>query len=97
MFDELATARQQVQDRVLDVDRLVRASAGGAIRGERPRWRKVELRPVALKSGLSLQVVTYDERQAHTSNHAWGSEAEQAVTGLLADPFGHWHVASADG
>jgi SAM-dependent methyltransferase len=95
--DELATARQQVQERVLDADRLVRASAGGAIRGERPQWRKVELRPVALKTGVALQVVTYDERQAHTSNYAWGSEAEQAVADLLGEPFGHWHVATTDG
>jgi SAM-dependent methyltransferase len=95
--DELATARLQVQERLLDADRLVRASAGGSIRGERPHWRKVELRPVALKTGLALQVVTYDERQAHTSNYAWGSEAERAVAGLLAEPFGHWHVASTDG
>lgn len=97
MSDELATARHQVQQRLLDADRLVRASAGGAIRGERPSWRKVELRPVGLKTGLALQVVTYDEHQAHTSNHAWGREAEQVVEGLLAEPFGHWHVASEDG
>ena len=72
MSTDLATAHEQVREQVLDADRLVRASAGGAVKGERPRWRRVELRPVDLSSGPHLQVVAYDEQQAFTSNHPWG-------------------------
>jgi SAM-dependent methyltransferase len=91
---ELATARQDVRRRLLDAEHLVRASAGGAIRGEQPRWRRVELRPVELKDGPHLQVVVFDQTQSFTSNHAWGEEAERIVTELLAEGFGHWHVTS---
>ncbi|MCZ3389100.1 MAG: SAM-dependent methyltransferase [Actinomycetia bacterium] len=82
---------------LLDANRLVRATAGGALRGQRPRWRRLELRPVELKSGQHLQVVAYDERQSFTSNYLWGADAEHAVDELLSEPFGHWNVASTDG
>jgi SAM-dependent methyltransferase len=94
---DLATAHDQVRRRLLDADRLVRASAGGAVKGHTPRWRRVELRPVDLSSGPHLQVVSYDDRQAFTANHAWGDDAENAVAELLAEGFGHWHVTCTDG
>lgn len=97
MSTDLATALQDVRRRLLDPERLVRATAGGALRGQRPRWRRVELRPVELKSGQHLQVVAYDERQSFTSNYGWGADAERSVDELLSEPFGHWHVASTDG
>ncbi len=97
MTTDLATARGEVRQQVLDADRLVRATAGGTLRGERPRWRRVELRPVELKGGPHLQVVAYDERQSFTNNYALGADAEQAVSELIGEPFGHWHVASTDG
>ncbi len=96
MSTELATARQDVRQRLLDAEHLVRASAGGVVRGERPRWRRVELRPVELKDGPRLQVVAFDQTQSFTSNYAWGDDAEQIVTELLAQGFGHWHVTSTD-
>jgi SAM-dependent methyltransferase len=79
-----------------DPDRLVRAVAAGRRRGTTPPWRRVELRPVALKAGPALQVVRYDERQAHTSNHAFGDAAGAEVATLLAEPFGNWHVETAE-
>jgi len=94
---DLATARAEIQQRVVDAERLVRATAGGALRGQRPRWRRVELRPVELKSGSHLQVVTYDERQSFTNNYLWNTDAERVVHELVGEPFGHWHVASTDG
>ncbi len=95
MSDDLATARDEVRRRLLDADRLVSANAGGALRGENTRWRRAELRPVDLKEGSRLQVVTFDERQAFTSNYPW-TDAEAAVDDLLGQPFGHWHVATTD-
>jgi SAM-dependent methyltransferase len=50
-----------------------------------------------IKGGSHLQVVTYDERQAFTQNHPWGTEAAAAVDALLAEPLGHWHVATTEG
>ncbi len=97
MSTDLATARGEVQQQILDAQRLVRATAGGALRGQRPRWRRVELRPVELKGGPHLQVVAYDERQSFTNNYSWGADAERAVGELLSEPFGHWNVASTDG
>jgi SAM-dependent methyltransferase len=74
----------------------VAASAGGRLRGAAPQWRKVELRPVLIKDQPRLQVVSFDERQSFTSNHEWGSDAEQAVDELVQGPFSHWHVATTD-
>src|SRR5215203_3008866 len=95
MSDDLATARDEVRRRLLDAGRTVSASAGGGLRGETPRWRRAELRPVDLKEGPRLQIVTFDESQAFTTNHPW-SDAERAVDDLLVQPFGHWHVATTD-
>ena len=83
----------QLRQQILDPDALVRAVASGRRRGtEPPRWRRVELRYVDLKAGRRLQVTAYDDQQAHTSNHAPGDDARDAVDALLDEPFGNWHV-----
>jgi SAM-dependent methyltransferase len=93
MSEPLDAALAGLRPLLLDRQRLVRAVGAGRRRAARPTWRRVELRPVDLRSGRHLQVVTYDERQAHTRNLAYdGSEPEQVVAGLLAEPFGNWHV-----
>jgi SAM-dependent methyltransferase len=56
----------------------------------------VELRYVALKAGLRLQVTAYDEQQAHTRNLEPGAPAEKALDELLAMPFGNWHLDTTD-
>jgi SAM-dependent methyltransferase len=77
---------------ILDDDALVRAVASGRQKGRTPRWRRVEMRYVDLKAGRHLQVTAYDETQAHTSNHAVGDAAKEALDDLLDEPFGNWHV-----
>jgi SAM-dependent methyltransferase len=95
-MDDLHTALDEVRQRVLDREQLAFAKAGGQRKGvARARWTRVELRPVDLRSGSRLQITTFDEKQAFTANHQWGTEAEQAVRELLSEPFAHWHVASA--
>ncbi len=79
---------------LLDDSRLVRAVAAGRRRGVPLEWKRAELRPVDLKAGRRLQVVTYDERQAHTANHDAGS-APAAVDALLDQGFGNWHLETA--
>ena len=82
----------QLRQDLLDPEALVRAVASGRRRGHTPAWRRVELRYVDLKAGRRLQVTSYDDRQAHTSNHEPGDEARDAVDALLDEPFGNWHV-----
>lgn len=96
MASPLAPTLADIRALLLDGDRLVRAVASGRMRNMSPPWRRIELRPVALKSGPHLQTVAYDERQAHTSNAAFGPAAEQAVDALLALGMGNWHVETLD-
>ena len=92
MPEPLPAALDRVRGRLLDDTALVRAVGSGRRRGERARWRRVELRYVDLKAGRHLQVTAYDDTQAHTSNHLAGAEARDAVVALLDEPFGNWHV-----
>ncbi|MGD9956261.1 MAG: methyltransferase [Candidatus Nanopelagicales bacterium] len=87
--------RAEVRALLLDDSRLVRAVAAGRRRGVPLEWRRAELRPVELKAGRRLQVVTYDERQAHTANHDADS-APAAVDALLDQGFGNWHLETTD-
>ncbi len=96
MPEDLDGALLQVRRLLLDPGTLVRAVAAGKRRSAVPDWRRVELRPVDLKEGRRLQVVTYDDRQATTINQAYGEPAEAEVDALLAQPFGNWHVQTTD-
>jgi SAM-dependent methyltransferase len=88
--ENLLRAMAQVRAQLVDPDALVRAVASGRQKGQQPRWRRVELRYVDLKAGRHLQVVAYDDTQAHTSNHPVGDR--EAVDALLDEPFANWHV-----
>ncbi|HYE00287.1 MAG TPA: methyltransferase, partial [Alphaproteobacteria bacterium] len=97
MPEALAPILAEIRALLTDPERLVRAVASGRRRNMEVAWQRVELRPVALKAGRRLQVVAYDERQAHTANHAFGEEAAAAVDGLLAQGFANWHVETTEG
>jgi SAM-dependent methyltransferase len=90
--EDLDGALALVRALLLDDRSLVRAVASGRRRAEHPRWRRVDLRPVDLKGGRHLQVVTTEDDAPGTANHAFGTDAEKAVDELLAEPFGNWHV-----
>jgi SAM-dependent methyltransferase len=94
--EPLDAALKELRGLLLDPDRLVRAVAAGRRRNETPRRARAELRPVALKSGPHLQVVTNDGTRPHIRNVAWGAPAAAAVDELLAEPFHNWHVEHAD-
>jgi SAM-dependent methyltransferase len=85
----------EVREQLLDPTALVRAVAGGRRRGGDPAWRRAELRPVALKSGPHLQVVTYDEHQAYTRNLPYDDGLSAELDRLLGEPFGNWHLETA--
>ena len=92
MPEPLLRVLTRMRSLILDDQALVRAVASGRQKGQAPRWRRVEMRYVDLKAGRHLQVTAYDERQAHTSNHAVGEDAKAALDDLLDEPFGNWHV-----
>ncbi|GAB1644891.1 methyltransferase [Krasilnikovia sp. MM14-A1259] len=74
---------------------LTRAVAAGRRRGHTPSVSRAEVRPVALKAGTRLQIVTDDGARPYTRNVAPGAQAAAAVDALLAEPFGNWHVETA--
>jgi SAM-dependent methyltransferase len=84
----------EVRDLLLD-PALTRAVAAGRRRGLTPSVNRAELRPVALKGGPRLQIVTDDGSRPYTRNVAPGPEAAEAVDALLAEPFGNWHVETS--
>lgn len=89
MTDDWAAVREAVRDETT----LRRAVVSGAQRGFTPQWRRVELRYVELAAGLRLQVVGYDDTQAHTSNH---SDVDAVLDELLGAGYANWHVESTD-
>jgi len=81
----------EVRDLLLD-PALTRAVAAGKRRGYTPSVNRAELRPVALKGGPRLQIVTDDGSRPYTRNVEPGTEAAAAIDALLAEPFGNWHI-----
>ena len=96
MPEDLDGALAALRPLLLDEHSLVRAVAAGRRRSAHPAWQRVEVRPIDLKTGRHLQVVTRDDQAATTANHAYGPAAAEAVDSLLAEPFGNWHVQTTD-
>ena len=101
MPEPLEPALARLRPLLADPHVLVRAVAAGRRRSARPAVVRAELRPVALKAGVRLQVTTTDGSAPTgsaptTRNHPPGQEAEHAVDALLAEPFGNWHVETRD-
>jgi SAM-dependent methyltransferase len=94
MPQPLADALTTVRDLLLDPG-LRRAVAAGHRRGHTPSLTRAEIRPVTLKAGPRLQIVTDDGSRPFTRNVEPGTEAAAAVDALLAEPFGNWHVETA--
>lgn len=90
--EPLLRALMRVRALLLDDTSLVRALASGRRKGEQTTWKRVEMRWVDLKAGRRLQIVRYDETQAHTTNHAADGDLREAVDALLDEPFANWHV-----
>lgn len=97
MTESLEAALAEVRGLLLDRGRLVRAIASGRRRGlDKPGVVRAQLRPVEVKAGQRLQVVTDDGSRPTTRNSEWGAAAESTVDELLALPFGNWHVETLD-
>jgi SAM-dependent methyltransferase len=90
--EPLNAALTELRQLLLDADDLVKAVAAGRRRGTVPGHVRAELRPVQLKAGRRVQLVTTDGRTPTTRNLEPGAATEAAVDELLAEPFGSWHV-----
>ncbi|GGN46986.1 SAM-dependent methyltransferase [Actinoplanes campanulatus] len=91
MPEPLETVLAEVRELLL-APGLTRAVAAGRRRGHVPSVTRAQVRPVTLKHGRKLQIVTDDGARPFTRNVAPGPEAAAAVDELLAEPFGNWHV-----
>ncbi|GGN56952.1 methyltransferase [Actinoplanes lobatus] len=91
MPEPLETVLAEVRELLL-APGLTRAVAAGRRRGHVPSVTRAQVRPVTLKHGRKLQIVTDDGARPYTRNVAPGPEAAAAVDELLAEPFGNWHV-----
>jgi SAM-dependent methyltransferase len=94
MPQPLADVLAEVRELLLAPE-LTRAVAAGRRRGFTPSVTRAELRPVSLKTGPKLQIVTDDGARPTTRNVTPGAEAASAVDALLAEPFGNWHVETS--
>jgi SAM-dependent methyltransferase len=94
MPQPLTDVLAEVRSLLLDPG-LTRAVAAGRRRGQTPSVARAEVRPVSLKSGPRLQIVTDDGARPFTRNVTPGAEAAAAVDELLAEPFGNWHVETS--
>ncbi len=81
-----------MREQLLDPGGLIRAVASGRRRGARPSWRRAEFRPVDLRTGRLLQVVTYDDRQAHTRNLTYDDGLSAELASLVTEPFASWYL-----
>lgn len=72
---------------------LIQGEGRGRRRDAAPSVIKATVRPVMLKSGPVLQIVTDDGRRPTTRNVTGTDEIDK----LLAEPFGSWVVASEEG
>ncbi|HEY0002251.1 MAG TPA: SAM-dependent methyltransferase [Actinoplanes sp.] len=95
MPQPLADVLAEVRSLLLDPG-LTRAVAAGRRRGHTPSVTRVELRPVTLRGGPKIQIVTDDGSRPFTRNVAPGAEADAAIDALLAEPFGNWHVETSE-
>ena len=92
MAEPLLRALSRVRAEIV-ADGFVRAVASGRQRGAEAQWRRAELRYVDIKAGRRLQIVTFDQTQAFTSNHDLTVD-RSALDDLLDVPFTNWRVES---
>ncbi len=89
----------QVRAALLDAERLVRAVGSGRRRGAgAPDPERAELRPVQLRDGLVVQVVSRTGPRVGTRNVPVADAAALAevVDTLVALPYRNWHVETIE-
>jgi SAM-dependent methyltransferase len=90
----LPDALDRVRRLLLDREKLVRAVASGRRRTGVPSPARAELTPVALKGQRRIRLTTSDGVRPTVRN--LDDDYLTAVDELLNEPFGNWHVETAD-
>ncbi len=90
----LEEALAEVREQLL-APGLIRAVASGQRRGGQPSVISATFRPIMVKAGERLQLVTEDGQRPTTVNLEPGETAE--IDKLLAEPFGSWVVDTERG
>lgn len=88
--------RDQVRDLILDEDAFVQATFSGRRRGYELPWRRVTVRPVAIRGERHVQISYIDERQDVTKNFT-GEAVVGKIDELVALPFSQIHVVTTTG
>ncbi|ADD45512.1 class I SAM-dependent methyltransferase [Stackebrandtia nassauensis] len=95
MTESLEQALAEIRGLLAERHKLVRAVASGRRRNERPAHVKTELRPVAVKGGVKLQISQHDGQRPLVTN-VDGDEADKRVDDVLAEPYGNWLVETTE-
>jgi hypothetical protein len=67
-------------------ERFVRAVFSGVTKGIQPLYKRIDLKPILIKSQLQLQVVTHDGRVTTTKNYSFGEfDVEELFTAGYAN------------
>lgn len=85
------TYQELLSTLVLDEQRFVQLTMQGIVRGPAIPWRKIVVRPVAIKNQRHLQISWFDAKRDITKNYR-GAEAARKVAEILAIPFSSIHV-----
>jgi SAM-dependent methyltransferase len=85
-----------IRSQVLDQDTFIRATFGGRQRRSDLVWKRVVLRPVAIKGQRHIQFSYLDERKDITKNYA-GLHAEHKLDELLTLAFKNVHLQTTEG
>lgn len=96
MTTTLPEALAEIREALLSPG-LIHAEGRGRRRDAAPSVAKATIRPVVLKSGPVLQIVTDDGRRPTTRNISDPVEDPAEIDKLLDEPFGSWVVSTASG
>lgn len=85
--------QEEIRTAILGAD-FRRATFGGIVRGTGSPWKRVVVRPVAIRDQVQLQFSYFDERKDITKNAA-REEVEMRLDEVLAVGFSAVHVSTA--
>ena len=87
--NELDSALQEIHSSISKDERFVRAVFSGRRRNMQPPYERIDIRPVQLKDGLSIQVSYSDGRQMTSKNY---SREEFPFNSLAEEGYANFHI-----
>lgn len=87
--------KQWIKDHTCDEKRFIKAVFSGRRHGQNPPWRRIEVRPVLIRSKHHLQVSYFDEKRDITKNYS-GDGIAVMLDELLNLPFSHFILQTTE-